>query len=383
MFRCVTEITIKQLANNRSSVFFIDFVHEFECDNSWEDLTNKAKVTFPKNIYVRDSNNNLISLSGTQKDKRIGELFQRGDSIDISFGYYRFENGAEIKDVAKIYSGYISRVNSKIPIELECEDNMWLLKQIPCTPQVWAKTKTVEDLLRSLLKGTNFTVNALTKTTVGDLIIQDESVGQLLLRLRKEFHLESYFQGNELRIGSVVYIDKEANDFNFVFQQNIISDELIYRRKDDVKLSAICQSINTVEDSAKNKKGQTKTKKERLEVLVYNDAQGNFKYIEKKKDVAFPANDEGERRTLFFPNVTSAKTLADYGIDELKKYYYDGFKGKFTTFGIPYVKLGDNAVLSDRVLTDRNGKYRVKSVNYKGGINGHRQTISLHYKLAS
>jgi hypothetical protein len=257
---------------------------------------------------------------------------------------------------------------------------MWLLKQIPCKPQVWPKTKSVEDLLKSLLKGTDFKVNGLTKTTVGDLIIQDETVAQLLARLQKDFHFEAYFKGNELRIGSQVYIESEAKTFTFEFQKNIISDELVFQRKDDVKLSAVCESVNTV-DGGTNKKGQTKTKEERLTVLVYYDSNGVAQYKEKKKDVDLPENLEGERRKLFFPNVKSAKDLFEKGKEELNKFYYTGFKGKFTTFAIPYVQMGDNVIIKDRLMPDRDGKYKVKSVKYTGGINGHRQIIELHYKM--
>jgi hypothetical protein len=178
-----------------------------------------------------------------------------------------------------------------------------------------------------------------------------------------------------------VYIEREATTHNFVFQQNIISDELDYQRRDDVKLSAVCNSLNTKAGKT-NKKGQTKQVKERLSVLVYADPlTGNFKYIVKQKDKEFPENTEGERRTLFFPNISSAKELAELGARELRKFFYTGFKGSFTTFGIPYVKQGDNVRIKDRILPDRDGAYKVKGVKYSGGVGGLKQVIQLHYKL--
>lgn len=383
MMRCVTEIKFKASAESKRDLqFTFNFVNEFEFSDSWVDLTNQAKITLPKNIYVIDKNGNKLNLGGTEPNKLIDNLFRRGDSVSINYGYYTYENGNEVLDMPEnpIFEGFITSVGSKRPIVLECEDNMWLLKQIPCKPQVWPKEKSVEDLLKSLLQGTDFTVNGLTKTTVGDLVIQDETVAQLLARLQKDFHFEAYFKGNELRIGSQVYIEDEAKTFTFEFQKNIISDELVFQRKDDVKLSAICESVNTV-DGGKNKKGQTKTKEERLTVLVYYDKTGVAQYKEKKKGEDLPENVEGERRKLFYPNVKSAKDLFEKGIAELEKYYYTGFKGKFTTFAIPYVQMGDNVIIKDKLMPDRDGKYKVKSVNYTGGINGHRQIIELHYKI--
>lgn len=387
MLRPITEIKFEQRTQlegqpPRSLVFTFNFVHEFSATNTWVDMTNQCKITFPKNIYVRDANNKLLPLGGTQASKLIRDVFLRGDKLTVSYGYW-LDNGD--RSVTQVFSGYISKVTSKKPIQLECEDSVWLLKQIPCKRQVWPANKTVQQLLQSLLVGTPFTVRLLDPVTIGNFIVENETVAQLLARLRKEYHLEAFFGGptnTELRIGLSPYIQSEAILHYFAFQNNIISDELDWQRKDDIKLSAVVQSINTVEGGV-NKKGETKTKKERLTILVWADINGNFQYITKQKGVDLPANVEGERRTLFYPNITSAAKLYELGVAELKKYYYSGFKGKFTTFAYPLVKLGDHVNISDRLMPDRNGTYVVRGVEYTGGVNGHRQIIMLDYKLTT
>lgn len=382
MVRCITEITITASPeSNRAFKFTFNFCNNFEATDSWVDLTNQAKIVFPKNIYVNDQGY-LTPLGGTNTQKLVDNLFRRGDSITINFGYYTYDNGIEKKEMPlqPVFSGYISKVNSKIPIEIECEDNMWLLKQIPCQPQTWPKDKTVEDLLRKLLIGTDFVVNALTNTTIGDFVIQDESVAQLLARLQKDFRLESYFKGNELRIGFSIYDLTKANLHTFVFQQNIIADSLEFQRKDDIKLSAIVVS-NNEKIVGTNKKGQPKTKLEKIEILVYANESGEFVFQQKPEGGDFPENVEGERRTMNFVNITDVNALFEAGKMELQKYYYTGFKGSFTTFAIPYVQVGDIVQLKDRIMPDRDGNYVVKSVKYSGGVNGHRQEIELHYKV--
>lgn len=390
MLRCYTLIKITQQpkatdTTPRKNIIEFNFCNSWSGGENWTDLTNTGKLTIPKNVFARNGRTGAKYNVGNTKNL-ITELFQRGDKVEITTGYYRYNanSGKETLETSSAYKGYISKVNSKIPVVLELEDNMWLLKQIPCKPQVWPKNKTVEDLMKSLLTGTNFTVNATTETTVGDLIIQNESVAQLIARLRKDYHLEAYFVGNELRIGSLIYIPPNPSPkevATFIFQQNIISDELTYSRKDDIKLSAVCESINTVFTGKTNKAGAQKTKQERLQVLVYMGADGRFKWVKKKKDVDFPANEEGERRKLFFPNITDAAILAKKGTEELAKYYYNGFRGKFTTFAIPNIKLGDYIALEDRVLPDRNGFYVVKAVERSGGVGGGRQVIELAYAL--
>lgn len=384
MFRCITEIEFQQKGEGRNLAFSFDFVHEFEATDTWVDLTNQCKITFPKNVYVKDKTGQLISLGGTNQNVQVNTLFHKGDALTVSMGYYRYnEQGEETKEIATVFQGFISKVTSKKPIVLECEDNMWLLKQIPCTPKQLGANDSLENYLKGLLSDTGFTVNATTQTNVSGLIIQNETVAQLLTRLRKDYHLEAYFRGNELRIGSQVYLESDnvgKSTYEFIFQQNIIDDELEFKRVDDVVLSAVCNSITTTTEGA-NKQGKSKTKQSRLSVLVYMDKNKQFQYIEKKEGVDFPANVEGERRTLFFPNAKSAKDLFDLGVLELKKYYYSGFRGKFTTFGIPNVRQGDNIIIRDKLLPDRDGKYKVRGVTYKGGINGHRQEVILDYKM--
>ena len=389
MFRCETRVVITQNTEGRSKVLNFDFITEFEASDTWVDFTNSATVTVPKNIYVRDENNVLISLGGSNKSVGgFGDtpLFLKGDKISINFGYrYQDKLGNEKLELpAKpIFDGYITEIGSKKPIELKCEDNMWKLKQISAPNKLFPQsTYTWEAILKELLTGTNFSVNALTSTRIGDFRTQNETVAQVMERVRKDYHLEAYFQGDELRCGSKIYIDSEAVEHIFVFQQNIISDELKYNRKDDVILSAVCYSVNKEELTTTTKSGKTKTTEERMEVLVYWDrASKSFKYQEKKKGEEYPTNVEGERKTLYFWDIKSAKDLYDKGVQELQKFYYEGFKGKFTTFGMPYVKLGDNVTLQDKILPERNGRYKVKGVEYSGGKDGHRQILTLDYKL--
>jgi hypothetical protein len=281
-----------------------------------------------------------------------------------------------------LYRGFIATVNARIPIELSLEDNMWKLKQLAAPNKVFpAKSYNLEKILDELLKGTGFKVNVLTNTSFGDFRTQNETVAEVLARIRKDYHFNSYFRGDELRCGSLVYIEDEAVTNTFSFQQNIIEDDLEYMRKDDIQLSATAYSINRFEKGGLTKNGHKKTGSERLTVWV---AYRNGKLISevKKKDQEFPVTERGESRTLYFWNVKDAKDLIDLAANELKKYYYTGLKGKFTTFGLPYVKQGDNVKLLDRILPERNGTYKVKSVEYSGGTGGLRQVIELDFKIS-
>lgn len=395
MYRVFTKISFVQQPNSaypsRSNTLIYNFVNQFESRDSWADLTNTAKITLPKNVFIRDKNNQLIPLGGTNVN--LGgfstnvPLFLRGDAVTIESGYRYFNSlGMEVLTSSVLFTGYISMVTSKKPVVIECEDNMWKLKQLIAPNKVFPASKyKLEDILKELLAGTPFAVNTLTNTSFGDFRTQNETVCEVLARLRKDYHFESYFRGNELRCGAIVYIEADAiadGKKVFRFQQNIISDELEYRRKDDINLSAIAYSINKNELTILTKKGKKKTKRERLEILV-SSRNGSFVRTPRvpgtKADYA--PNTAGERRTLYFWNVPDLQTLGDLAEKELTKYYYTGFKGKFTTFGIPYVRQGDNVDVLDAILPERNGRYKVKAVSYTGGKDGLRQVIDLDYLI--
>lgn len=395
--RCLTNIIILQVPNdsfpNRKLAFTFNFVHAFEASDSWQDLTNSGKVTVPKNIYVQDSNGQLVSLSGTNVNVggfstsvatflNNGPLLLRGDEITINAGYRYFDtSGNDTLNMSQMFKGFISKVSSKKPIEFEIEDNMWKLKQVPVATHTFSKTDTLETILTFITQGTGFTVNALTQTTFGAFQIGNETAAEVLARLKKTYHFESYFRGNELRSGALVYIDSEAVTQDFEFQNNIISDELEYRRKDDIVLSAVARNTIVQETGQMTKDGQPKTKKVRLEVLVTFLTNGSVTNFVKQKGSDYPPNTGGERRELFFPGATSINDLISLATAELKKYYYTGFKGSFTTFGIPFVRQGDQAKISDPVLPERNGTYKIKKVEYSGGTEGLRQKITLDYLI--
>ena len=401
MLRVLSKITFVQQPTTafptRNKTLIFNFVNTYEAENSWKDLTDKAKIILPKNIYVQDSTGKLVSLGapiGIPDNVNIGGFsstvpyFLRGDRVTIENGYAYFDaRGNEVFPTNQIFDGYISKVTSKKPIELECEDNMWKLKQIMAKNKVYpAKQFTLEGILKDMLQGSGFTVNVLTDTSFGDFRTQNETVAEVLARLRKDYHFESYFRGTELRCGSLVYVEQDAIDDGiktFQFQRNIISDDLDYRRRDDIDLSAIAYSINKKELQVRTQSGDVKTKRERLEVLVIIRPDGTVAKTPRPpgQKADFAPSTAGERRTLYFWNVTDINTLGSLAANELTKYYYTGFRGKFTTFGLPFVRQGDNVDILDPVLIERSGRYKVKSVKYSGGVGGLRQVIELDYLI--
>lgn len=401
MYRVLSNITFVQVPStkfpNRKSTLVYNFAHEFEASDNWKSLTNNGSITLPKNVYVKDAAGKPVPLSGTNINiggfSSTDPLFLRGDQVTIKWGYaYYDKRGNEVSPMTTIFTGYISQVTSKKPIELELEDNMFILKRKQAkggNNGFFAGSKySAESMLREMFSnaGLSFTVNNSTTSNIGDFRVQDETIADVLSRLNKQFRFYPNFNGNELRIGSKIYIDADANPTppKFIFQQNIIDDDLDYKRKDDLTLSAICKNTIDQATGETTKDGYAKTKKVKLEVLItfLNGSDTPTYFTRKDPNTQFPSSTEGERRTLFYPGAKSIADLETLGTEELKRYYYTGFRGTITGFGIPFTKLGDNIDILDPVLPERNGRYKVKSVKYHGGVQGLRQTIEVDYLVA-
>ncbi len=410
MFVVKSKIIINQrtplngVARNKSLRF--DFCHSFECSDSWRDFTNDGKIILPKNIRViDDKTGKAVSLSGTNisigganpnDTAQTIPLLMCGDAISMDYYYLYFTGGQwvtegteDAKSGSHLFSGYISEVSSKKPIEFKVEDNFWKLKQLQCPIKTFPATYTLNQILTELIQPYNvanpdnqFTVSSIQNTTFGEFRVGNETVAECLGRLRKHYHFESYFRGNTLYSGIMVYDEALARNFTFAFQKNIISDELQYKRKEDLVLSIIASNSIEEETGKLTKDGAKKTKKKRIEVLL-TLAHGSDEPVifQKEKGGEYPPNTGGERMTMPYPQAKTVEELIALATIEIKKYYYSGFKGKFTTFGIPYVKTGDNITIKDPVLPERDGRYKCKGVEYSCGVGGIRQIIQLDYRI--
>ena len=404
-FRDYTLITIEQQSNSafptrgesgNSLTMVLDFVSTGEIVNSWQNLTDTAKIKIPRNIYVNDESNNPLGF-GAEPNKRglniygsdsTPPLFMRGDKIKIELGLY-IDNydGTETLEVDEVFSGYIASIKNRVPIEIDCEDEMWKMKQINVVNKVWlASEYDAQSMLTEMLTGTGIKVvdgvEGSIKTNIGDFRTQNETVGAVLARL-KSAGLYSYFRNNELRCSGIVYypgdrtgdvVDAAGNKGTiFGFQENIISDNLEYQRKEDLNIAIKASAEVVNAGSTNNNDGTPKTKRERLEVMIGKDGEAMTEV----------------KRKAYFGDVISVPILGAKTLEELTqrakeylpKFYYTGFKGMFTTFGRPFIRHGDAVIIRDNMLPERNGTYLVKQVVTSFGTGGLRQKILLHVRI--
>lgn len=293
-----------------------DFVAEVKIESSWKRLTDIATVVIPRNLAI--------------KNEGIKNHIKVGDAVTIKLGY---DSELNIEFV-----GYVTRIKADLPIVIECEDSMWLLKQKTVSGS-W-RNVSLPVMMAAILP--EYTVDAV-NAGLGQFRVNQETVAKLLQRLRSVYGLVSWFRNDVLNVG-FAYTGQSSN-YSFSFQQNIINNNLEYREADERKVKVKAVSI-----SPNNQK----------EVIELGDS-------------------DGELRTLHFYNLSKAelKAQAEAKIEALK---VDGYTGYFQTFGSPFVQHGDIVTISDSDYPDRIGSYLVEKVVTRFGVNGFRRSIYLGSK---
>jgi hypothetical protein len=433
--RLVSKIIITQLPTtaypNRNKVYTLDFVNFVNIKSSWKNLTTTAKVIFPRSIYIKDANGttNWVSKSTytPNKGNTDAPILLRGDKISINLGYYYNPGNGYKTQMNEEFNGYITKVNPKMPMELECEDSMWLLKQAQCPNKVFKSSeydtnsiiqylldnpvlpkdtssksyKYVTEVIAPALKnikifngeGTSMNV----KTNVGEFRTQNETIAMVLQRLRKDYKIECFFRPqltngkptdwNSLYVSGIVYYSSDYLNSNgmfqtiaYGFQQNITDngDNLQYTRKDDVRLGIKAYSVGKYKQTTTNESGGLTTKSKRLEVSV-GDTDGDI-----RTQFFWPNN---ENETLDLDTLTK---LAEQRLNKMK---FEGWRGSFESFGLPYVQHGMAISLNDVVMSganlqngehmimERQGIYLVKGTEVNFGMNGFRRKNDLHLRL--
>ncbi len=299
-----------------------NFVTDVTIESSWETFTDTAVILLP-NKFEQDGE---TITAGTDN------LFKRGDKVEIRLGYLP---NKELR-----YTGFISKILPDSPLRIECEDAMWLLKQITVTKSF--KSVSLDDLLKSILPSTVPLQTNVTASQLGQFRIKRASIAQVLEELKKTYGLVSFVRDGTLQVG-LAYPFIPATVHEIIFQESIISSGLEFRREEDVKIKV--KGISILPNNTK---------------------------IEVEE-----GDPDGEQRTLTYFNLTKTE-LTNIVKRELPKLKYTGYAGSFETFGEPFIQHGDNIKLIDKKFPERDGTYVVDAAKTTLSVTGGlRQNVTL------
>jgi hypothetical protein len=301
-------------------------VNNVEIEKSRLTLTNTAKITLARKMTIYDKG----KPTGLQKVD-VNTFFKRGLKVEIKLGYD--------DELVNLFTGYIARIDSKIPFTIYCEDEMWNLKQNSFTKAF--KNVKVAEIIKYIYSGPAQIVDL----QIGGFKIAKESPAQALLKLKK-YGLQCYFDQGVLIVDFAGAIH-QGKEIIYDFDQNVIDTDLEYKSKDDIKIKVV--GVSKLRTGGK------------IEIVAGDPG--------------------GEEHTLHYVELSKAELqrIVDAEINKLK---FDGYKGDFTTFGIPLAAPGDKAFLIDKTYPERNGSFLIQGVKTTFGVNGYRNNITLERKLS-
>ena len=288
-----------------------------------EALTTTCKLILPRKVKWKGETSNPI---------------KRGDKISVWLGY---DDNLQLA-----FTGYVLRKGFKAPIEIFCEDEMFMLKQTPCVKKSY-KNVDIHTLLKE--QGLPYDIKVLGEQNIGQYRVNFENVAELLAHL-KENNIRTFFRledGKPVLYCGVLF--DHGNEMRQVFATgvNIISDRsLDEQRAEDVKIKLRVVSLHP----------------------------DNKKKI--KVEIGDP---DGEKRTLHCYGKTEAEAKA-WGEQELERLKRDGLTGSFQTFG--HVLLDVLDVIGIKIDGERKGKYQVHKNTITYGSSGFRQDITLGARAA-
>ncbi len=284
-------------------------------ENSTEKISDIAKVTLPREFKQLQESNNSISIA----KKRLLDFKKVGDKIKIEAGY----DG----DLGLEFEGYISRIGAEIPIELECEDEMWKLKKMQPINKTFSDI-SLKKFLQTIAPG--YEIECF-DTHLGKIALENVTPFQALQEVKSKYPFKFFFRGKVLHAG-LSHDFKGQNKHEFNLNRNVRKGgDLKYETKEDRKfwVKAISKQKGT------------------------------------SKEVTYEFGDKGEsERTLHCPINLDKEQLKQFAEDYIKKLRYDGYGGGFESWCYPRTKAGDSADLTDPNYPDkhRDGIYYINEV---------------------
>jgi hypothetical protein len=319
-----------QIGNEKKGFLAFNAIHEVEITKSVEELSDTAIIKLPTNFKIRQTN----ELKYTE------EAISVGDKVTIMLAYQGQYSGVEFK-------GYVKKINPKIPLEIHCEDSMWLLRRKNINKS-WQKT-TLKQILQEVVKDTaiSLDVKHIPNINLDKWVIINANGCQVLESIKKQLCM-------------TVFLNDEGKLYCGLQQGTNIGQGVVY----DL-------NYNLVENNL-----EFKAKADRRIKVKYK-----YKAKDNKEKVVEVGDSDGEQREFYTSVISDEKKLKEMATAEIEKLKYDGFDGDVTSFLIPYATRGMKAIIKDKDHKNREANYFIKKVVTTFGTGGARRKVTISNKL--
>jgi len=330
--------------------FQFDYCHDLTIFQDWDKFTDTARILMP-NKFRRTQIVNKNIIAGTTN------LFKRGDAVSIKIGYFPI--------LVEKFKGFISKVRADSPMILECEDQMFLLKQVNLKTRLFTNPTIKEVVEYATASQAGLVIEFDDETAkIGDFHVENKgfiNAVTVFEVLKKQFGYNIYFENGTLQVRvlkSILSLNRPVHDMGMQF--NVISDTMEFQRDDDTDQMVRFES-----------------KQDDNSVLLFFGTK-----VDGQTVINNTAKFAGVTHSWTVPDLTEAQIKKIIN-DNIDKYIWEGIKGSIVTFLEPSVVVSDKIKIIDFKNRDNEGTFLIKSVETGFGINGGRQTIQLRNKITA
>lgn len=297
---------------------------------SVDTLGSTAVITLPSRFRVRNSN----------EENYTEDAIKPGDAVNIFF--YDELNGYHQEE----FIGYVTRVMSKIPVEVHCEDAVWKLRQKTIT-KAFNDGCSLVELLNVVLEGVGIPIaGQVPDMHLDKYVIREANAAQVLQKLKSDYALTIYITDNGSLYVGLKFGDM-AGDVSYDLDAGLVSNDLEYKRAEDRKIKV------------------------------------QYEYIapDNERTVVEAGDSDGDMRSFKTSVVSDLAKLKEMAESEVAKLKYDGYDGTITSFMLPYATPGMAASLESARYPGRSGKYFISKTEMNLGTGGARRKVTLGVKL--
>lgn len=339
----------RPIVDIRIGNFQFNYVHTGTITQNWNNFTDTATITLPNRF--RFKNKTII----------VGQdnLFKRGDPVLIFIGYF--------PNLVERFRGFISKVKPDSPMIIECEDDMFLLKQVNLKPKAFSNP-TIKDVIEyatASIEGLDISFDDETAKIGGFHIDNKGFINAVTVFevLKKQFGYNIYFKQGTLNVRvlkSILSLDAPVHRFGM--QQNVVSGSisLEYQRDDDVDM--MIRFTSKQEDNS---------------VKIFYGIKKNGEPV-----ISTTPSFAGVTNSWNIPELSDDQ-IKRIMLDNIDKFIWEGYTGSFTAFLEPAVNISDKVEVIDSEHTERQGAYLIQSVEITFGVDGGRQIITPRNRITT
>ena len=341
-------------SNRATGLLALPFANQCKINLSLKEMTSTCTISLAKKINIRNSQYN--------SSRALQDVVRGGQRVRV---YARYDQESTDENFKRLeFAGWVRNINPQVPMEIECEDEMYILKRHEVAPKVFKGGK-VSDVVKYIVQDIvvqghagHYVLDVLDSALGGAFAItrDENTAAKVLAKIEEVYGLKSNFRFKEvegqvqniLMVGTQYMSTQGGAAVRYVLNRNVITNSLSYTRASDKQIR--------VRVSSRQADGKAITAK-------------------------FRGDNEGDTKELQIPGLTQAQ-VEEYAKRLYEESKVDSFEGSITTFGLPVISPGMLAYVQAPDYEINETTNYVDEVQTSIGVEGYRREITLGPRLS-